>query len=171
MLKLTRSKIGVSLVELIAAIVIIGIASTTITSMIITSYRGQLRATQYQVAREIAKTYDSMLSRDTIRANVREMGMDAFKDSSNPDEKYISITSDILKNMTKTEDSDDTHVSPVYDCYYGSGFTLNGNTFDSSNVSIKIKMINTSLCYYLTEVTVTYQNDRQVTYNGSHYND
>lgn len=168
MIKLNKK--GVSLVELIASIIIIGIASTTITSMVITSYKGQLRATQYQLAKEVAKTYDSMLSRDTIRANVRELGMDAFA-SSDPDDKYIVLSQDLLRDMTLTEDSDETHISPIYDSLYSVGFTLNGKKYDSSNVSIRIKMLNTTLCYYLTEVTVEYQNDRQVTYNGSHYND
>ena len=171
MLKFKKNKKGVSLVELMAAIIIIGLASTTITTMIITSYKGQLRATQYQVAREMAKTYDSLLSRDTIRANVRNMGMTPFT-SSDPNDKYITLTPELIENMTKTEDRP---YSPIYNYLYSTNtndhFVLNGKTYDSSNVTIRIKMLNTSMCYYQTEVIVTYQEDRQVTYNGAHYND
>ena len=110
MIKLNKK--GVSLVELMAAIVIIALASTTITTMIITTYRGQLRATQYQLAKEMAKTYDSMLSRDIIRANVRNLGMEPFT-SSDPNDKFINLNQDLLREMTLTEDSDESHVSTI----------------------------------------------------------
>ncbi|MCR5462212.1 MAG: prepilin-type N-terminal cleavage/methylation domain-containing protein [bacterium] len=171
MLKIKKNKKGVSLVELIAAIIIIALASTTITTMIITSYRGQVRAAEYQVAKEMAKTYDSLLARDTIRKNVREMGMTPFT-SDDPEDKYVTVSAELLESMTKTEERP---LSPVYNYLFGENpndhFTLNGQTFDSTNVTIRIRMLSTSMCYYQTEIIVSYNRDRQVTYNGSHYND
>ena len=65
-----NNKKGVSLVELLAAITIIGIASTTITSIIITSHRGQIKAQQYVLANEMAKTYDAILSKDIRKSKL-----------------------------------------------------------------------------------------------------
>jgi hypothetical protein len=39
--------------------------------MVITSYKGQLRASQYLLATEMAKTYDSMLARDINKINLQ----------------------------------------------------------------------------------------------------
>ena len=169
MIKLNKK--GASLVELMAAIAILGIASTTITSMIITSYKGQLRAQQYLLAQEIAKTYDSMLARDVKKANLKTIGQDAFA-STDPNDKYIDITAEMLDNMTK--DAEGNH-APVYLSLYSDTqtdhFKLNDHYYDYSNVKIRIYMVNADWGIYKTDITVSYMNDRQVTYNGSHLSD
>ena len=166
MLKLNKK--GVSLVELIAAIIIIGIASTTITSMIITSYKGQLRAQQYVLANEIAKTYDSMLARDIRLANIQDIDDSAFTPADG--EKYVTVSGSLLRAMTKIDESTD---SSVYKYLFSDNpadhFNLNGKYFDSSNVTIKLQLISKKLCFFKTEIIVNYSNDRQVTYNGTHY--
>lgn len=171
MVKLKINKKGFSLVEIIAAISILGVASTAITSMIINSYRGQLRAQQHLLAEEIAKTYDTMLARDTKKANLKTIGQDAFA-SSDPNDKYIVITQEMLDNMTK--DSEGNH-SPIYQSLYSETITdhfkLNDAYYDASNVEIKIYMVNASWGIYKTKITVSYSTDRQVTYDGSHLSD
>ena len=154
MVKLKINKKGFSLVEIIAAISILGVASTAITSMIINSYRGQLRAQQHLLAEEIAKTYDTMLARDTKKANLKTIGQE------------------MLDNMTK--DSEGNH-SPIYQSLYSETITdhfkLNDAYYDASNVEIKIYMVNASWGIYKTKITVSYSTDRQVTYDGSHLSD
>lgn len=164
-----KNKKGVSLAELLAAIAIIGIASTTITSMVITSYKGQIRAQQYVLANEIAKTYDSMLARDITKKNLQEIA-DAKITNEDPDEKYVLVTEDTLKDLVKTDIPDDPY-GQVYNCLYVSHFELNGMSFDHSNVEIKIYVISKSFGYFKTNVTVTYQGNRQVTYSGTHFKD
>ena len=164
-----KNKRGVSLVELIAAIIIISLASTTITSMVITSYKGQIRAQQYVLANEMAKTYDSMLARDITKKNLQEIA-DAKITNEDPDEKYVVVTEDTLKDLVKTDIPDDPY-GQVYNYLYVSHFELNGMTFDHSNVEIKIYVISKSFGYFKTDVTVTYQGDRQVTYSGTHFKD
>lgn len=163
-----KNRKGMSIAELIAAIIIIGVASTTITTMVITSYKGQLRAQQYVLANEIAKTYDSMLARDIRLSNIQSMEDSAFTPAEG--EKYKEVSDTMLRAMTKIDDATD---APVYKYLYSATlsdhFNLNGKYFDSSNVQIKIRLINKKLCFFKTEVTVTYSNDRQVTYNGTHY--
>ena len=163
-----KNKKGVSLAELLAAIAIISVASTTITSMVITSYKGQLRAQQYVLANEIAKTYDSMLARDVTKSNLQAINENEFK-NEDPNEKYISVSQELLQKMVKVGDG----YAPVYNYLYGANqtdhFQLNGKVFDSSNVEIKVYMISQSFGYFKTQITVTYQNDRQVTYSGTHF--
>ena len=95
-----KNKKGVSLAELLAAIAIISVASTTITSMVITSYKGQLRAQQYVLANEIAKTYDSMLARDVTKSNLQAINENEFK-NEDPNEKYISVSQELLQKLVK----------------------------------------------------------------------
>lgn len=163
-----KNKKGVSLVELLAAIMIIGISSTTITSMIITSHKGQLRATQYLLANEIAKTYDSMLARDITKSNLQAIDDSVFV-NEDPNDKYVVVTETLLQRLVQTADG----YAPVYTYLYGSNtedhFQLNDSVFDSSNVSIKIYVISKNFGYFKTEVTVVYSNGRQVTYNGTHF--
>lgn len=164
-----KNKKGVSLAELLAAIAIIGIASTAITSMVINSYKGQLRATQYLLANEIAKTYDSMLARDINKANLQSID-DSLITSTDPDDKYITISQELLQKMVKIND---TEYAPIYNYLYGANttdhFQLNNMTFDHNNVELRIYVISKNFGYFKTAITVTYQNDRQVTYNGTHF--
>ena len=165
-----KNKKGVSLAELMAAIIIIGLASTTITSMIITSAKGQARAQQYVLANEIARTYDSMLARDITKANLQAID-DSLLKNDDPNEKYVVVTKELMQKMTKTTE---TEFAPVY--YYlwsddpNAHFRLNNQAFDNSNVEIKIYVISKSFGYFKTEITVSYNNNnRQVTYNGTHF--
>ena len=164
-----KNKKGVSLAELIAAIVIISLASTTITTMVITSYRGQLRASQYVLANEIAKTYDSMLARDITKANLQAINDAALVNADDPSNKYVVVTQELLQQMVRTEDG----YGPVYNYLYGANtqdhFQLNNMVFDNTNVELKIYVISKNFGYFKTEVTVKYQSDRQVTYNGTHF--
>ena len=105
-----KNKKGVSLAELIASIVIISLASTTITTMVITSHRGQLRASQYVLANEIAKTYDSMLARDITKANLQAINDAALVNADDPSNKYVVVTQELLQQMVRTEDG----YGPVY---------------------------------------------------------
>ncbi len=164
-----KNKRGVSLAELMAAIVIIGLASTSITSMVITSYKGQLTAQKYVLANEIAKTYDSMLARDITKANLQAID-DSLLKNDDPTDKYVVVTQALMQKMTKINDTD---YAPVY--YYlwsedpNSHFKLNSLTFDHTNVEIKIYVISKSFGYFKTEISVTYHKDRQVTYSGTHF--
>ena len=164
-----KNKKGVSLAELMAAIVIIGLSSTTITTMIITSHKGQVRATQYLLANEIARTYDSMLARDITKANLQAINDAALINADDPTNKYVVVTQTLLQQMVRTEDG----YAPVYNYLYGANtedhFQLNGLVFDSSNVKLKIYVISKNFGYFKTEITVTYSNGRQVTYNGTHF--
>ena len=169
MAKLFKNRKGVSLAELMAAIVIIGLASTAITTMIITSYKGQLNATKYNLAKQMAKNYDTMLTRDIIYNNLTTMGDDAFKSADDSD-KYITLNSDLIDRMTVK--SDGTH-SPIYSYLYDDtvNLELNGKVFNSSNVTIRIHMISVTMGYYRTQVIVKYNDTREVTYNGTHSKD
>ena len=164
-----KNKKGVSLAELIAAIIIIGLASTTITTMVITSYKGQLRASQYLLASEMAKTYDSMLARDINKSNLQSID-DSLITSNDPNDKYITISQELLQKMVKIND---TEYAPIYNYLYGANttdhFQLNNMTFDHNNVELRIYVISKNFGYFKTSITVTYQNDRQVTYNGTHF--
>ncbi|MBP5446315.1 MAG: hypothetical protein J6Y28_09110 [Acholeplasmatales bacterium] len=172
MLKLAKNKKGVSMTEIIAAIVIIGLSSTTLTSMVITSYRGQLRAQEYVLAEEMAKTYDSMLSRDIKRANLKTIEAIRFKNQDDSTEKFVVVDESLLQDMTKISDTED---SPTYLSLYSQSttdhFQLNDNYYDATNVNIQIYMINADFGYYKTKVTISYSNDRQVTYNGTHFSE
>ncbi len=164
-----KNKKGVSLAELIAAIVIIGLASTSITSMVIISARGQVRAQQYVLANEIARTYDSMLARDIKRSNLLEID-DSLLTNDDPNDNYVVVTKELMQKLVKVNE---TEYAPVY--YYlwsndqNAHFQLNNMVFDNSNVEIKIYVISKSFGYFKTEITVTYGNTRQVTYNGTHF--
>ncbi len=164
-----NNKKGVSLAELIASIVIISIASTTITTMVITSYRSQLRAQKYLLATEMAKTYDSMLARDITKANLQAISDSAFINTDDSTDKYVTVTQELLQQMVRTEDG----YAPIYNYLYGTNsadhFQLNGVIFDNSNVTLKIYMISKNFGYFKTEVIVTYNGDRQVAYNGTHF--
>ena len=164
-----KNKKGLSIAELIAAIAIIGLASTTITSIVITSYRGQLRAQQYVLAKEIAKTYDSMLARDVSRTNLQTID-DSLLVNDDPNDKYVVVSQTLLQKMTKINE---TEFAPIYTYLYGSNtadhFQLNDMVFDNSNVQLKIYVLSKNFGYFKTEITVTYQGNRQVTYNGTHF--
>lgn len=164
-----KNKKGLSIAELIAAIAIIGLASTTITSIVITSYRGQLRAQQYVLAKEIAKTYDSMLARDVSRANLQTID-DSLLVNDDPNDKYVVVSQTLLQKMTKINE---TEFAPIYTYLYGSNttdhFQLNDMVFDNSNVELKIYVLSKNFGYFKTVITVTYQGNRQVTYNGTHF--
>jgi prepilin-type N-terminal cleavage/methylation domain-containing protein len=169
--KLFRNKKGVSLFEMIAAIAILGIASSTLTSMIITSYRGQLRAQQYVLAEEIAKTYEAMLAKDIDKNKLGSITADEGSD-------YKTFTSDatdkaLMKSITRTVVvGENEYTSDIYNYLYGSGtLQLNGKKYDINNVTVRIRVLNAEWAYYKTEVSVTYSNDRQVTYSGTHLSD
>ena len=176
---LKKNKRGVSLAELIAAIVIIGLASTTITSMVITSYKGQLRAQQYVLASEIAKTYDAVLARDIKKAKLKDdtltwpaMSEKTYVVVGGYD--YVNAAGDndggILNTITGGESS-----AEIYKYLYGEGegdhFQLNGKQFDKNNVKIEIYMISENFGYYKTKITVKYSTDREVTVDGTHFSD
>ena len=165
-----KNKRGVSLAELIAAIVIVGIASTFITTMVITSYRGQLRAQKYILAKEMAKTYDSMLARDIIKSNLQGISDSALVNSDDPTDKYVTVTKELLQAMVKINDTD---YGQVYDCLWSDNvnehFRLNNTTFDHNNVTIRIYVVSKNFGYFKTEVSVKYHGDRQVTYSGTHF--
>jgi len=165
-----KNKKGVSLAELMAAIIIIGLASTTITSMVITSAKGQARAQQYVLANEIARTYDSMLARDISRANLNAID-NSLLVNDDPNDKYVVVTQELMQKLVKIND---TEYAPVY--YYlwsndpNAHFRLNSQTFDNTNVEIKIYVISKNFGYFKTEITVSYyNNNRQVTYSGTHF--
>jgi len=165
-----KNKKGVSLAELMAAIIIIGLASTTITSMVITSAKGQARAQQYVLANEIAKTYDSMLARDISRTNLASIDDSQLK-NDDPNDKYVVVSKELMQKLVKIND---TEYAPVYNYLWSddsnSHFRLNSQTFDSTNVEIKIYVISKNFGYFKTEVTVSYNsNNRQVTYSGTHF--
>lgn len=185
-----KNKKGVSLAELLAAIAIISIASTTITSMVITSHKGQLRAQQYVLANEIAKTYDAILARDIKKASLDLKKKNSSTDSLWPasgNKTYLNIAGfnysstdtniggygngeilDVITGGTATEHS------TIYKYLFGSGgdnFQLNGKVFNSENVNIEIYMISASFGYYKTRITVKYSTDREVTYDGTHFSD
>ena len=157
-----KNKKGVSLAELLASIAIIGIASTTITSMVITSYKGQIRAQQYVLANEIAKTYDSMLAKDITKENVNAIPTTTWTND------FVEINEDLLKKLGKTDDTSHPY-GQTYECLYTTHFQLNNMTFDSSNVRLRIYMISPSFAYFKTEIIVSYQGNRQVTYSGTHF--
>lgn len=168
-----KNKKGVSLAELVAAIAIIGLASTTITTMVITSYKGQLRANRYVLANEIAKTYDAMLARDVTKANLKAIPKSELQNEDTSD-KYVVVSKTLLQKMTKiTDEGGTTTYGPVYgylwDDNQNAHFKLNNISFDHNNVEIKIYVISQDFGYFKTEVTVTYQEDRKVTYSGTHF--
>ena len=158
-----KNKKGVSLVELLASIVIISLASSTITTMVITSYKGQIRAQQYILANEIAKTYDSMLAKDITKDNLAAIPSTELSSTG-----FVDISEDLLKKLGKTTDPNHQY-GQTYDCLYVTHFSLNGTTFDETNVRLRIHMISQSFAYFKTEIIVTYQGDRQVTYSGTHF--
>ena len=165
-----KNKKGVSMAELIASIVVISLASTSITAMVITSYKGQLRATQYLMANEMAKTYDAMLARDVLKSNLAKIPAAELK-NEDPNDKYVVVTQDLLQKMTKYTVNNETQYGPVYGFLWSddANFKLNSTTFNHSNVQIKMYVISQEFGYFKTEVTVTYQGDRQVTYSGTHF--
>ena len=184
-----KNKKGVSLAELLAAIAIIGLASTSITTMVITSHKGQLKAQQYVLATEIAKTCDAVLARD-----IKKSKLDVKNSSSvsiwptSSSKTYISIAGfgydDSTTSPTVGIDNGDilnvitggTETSPstLYKYLFGGAndnFQLNGKTFNKDNVNIEIYMISASFGYYKTRITVKYSADREVTYDGTHFSD
>ena len=176
MLKLVKNKRGFSLAEMLAAIVIVGVASTTITSMIITSYRGQIRAQQYLLANEIAKTYDAVLARDINREKLKDKYA-ILKPADDATDKYYTFDNTDEKKLLLqyiTQRSDGTN-SEIYNYLYGSGegkLQLNDTVYDINNVSIRLYVISANVySYFKTEITVTYSNTRQVTYSGTHFSD
>ena len=165
MVKPLRNKKGVALVELMAAIIIIGLATTTLTTMIITSARGQSRATAYLLAKEVANTYNAMFCRDIQQANLADINASSFA-SSDPNDKYVTVSQDLLNQMTRVG----TETSQTYKFLYdtGSAFTLNGHAYDSSNVTIRVQLISYQVGFR-TEVIVRYSETRTVTANGTQF--
>ncbi|MCR5308152.1 MAG: hypothetical protein K6E24_04070 [bacterium] len=176
-----KNKKGVSMAELLAAIVIIGISSTTITSMVITSYKGQLRAQQYVMANEMAKTYDAILARD-IKLN--KLTDESITWPTLSEKKYVVVggfdetatttnfinTGSILDTITGGSAN-----SSIYKYLYSNNandhFQLNNTVFNKSNVKLEIYMISAKLGYYKTRVTIKYSTNREVTYDETHYSD
>ena len=146
-----------------------GFASTAITSMVITSYRGQIRAQKYVLAKEMARTYDSMLARDISKANLQAID-DSLLVNDNPTDKYVVVTESLLQNLVKVGDG---NYAPIYNYLYGENtndhFQLNNMVFDNSNVQIKIYVLSKNFGYFKTEISVTYQDSKKVTYNGTHF--
>lgn len=165
MVKPLRNKKGVTLAELMAAIMIIGLATTTLTSMIITSARGQSRATEYLLAKEVANTYNTMFCRDIQQANLADINASNFE-SSDPNDKYVTVSQDLLNQMTRVG----TETSQTYKFLYDSNstFTLNGNKYDSTNVTLRVQLISYQVGFR-TEVIVHYANTRTVTANATQY--
>ena len=174
-----KNKKGVSMLELLAAITIIGIASTTITSTIINSHKGQIRAQQYLLASEIAKTYDAVLSKDIKKSKLGDSSI-TWPDKSS--KTYVVIggfdatqtdgyNSGTVLNIITGGNSN----SNIYRYIYGENdedhFTLNDRTFDKTNVRIEIYMVSTYFGYYKTRITVKYSTDREVVYDGTHFSD
>ena len=174
-----KNKKGVSVAELIAAIMIIGLASTSITTMIITSQKGQIRAQEYLLASEMAKTYDAILSKDIKKA---KLGDNTITWPDKATKSYVIVggydatettgynSGTILNTITGGSGSSD-----IYRYLYSEApedhFTLNSKTFDKTNVKIEVYMISTRFGYYKTRITVKYSNDREVTYDGTHFSD
>ena len=176
MLKLVKNKRGFSLAEMLAAIAIVGIASSTITTMIITSYRGQIRAQQYVLANEIAKTYDAVLARDINREKLKDKYA-ILKPADDATDKYYTFDNtdekkQLLQYITQRSNGAD---SEIYTYLYGADenkLQLNGMTYDINNVSVRLYVISANAySYFKTEITVTYSNTRQVTYSGTHFSD
>ena len=171
-MKLIKNKKGFSLAELIAAISIIAVASTTITSMIITSYKGQLRGQERLLAEQMAKTYESMFARDMKVANLKNVSDALIAPDDVTVDKFKTVNSELLNTLTIKEDGTSAQ---VYLALYGANpndrFRFNDKVYDSSNVKIRIYVINKEFGYYKTQVTVSYSNDRTVTYSGSHISD
>jgi len=165
MINRLKSKKGVSLVELMAAITIIGIASTYITTMIITAMRGQTKATQYLLAKEVANTYNAMFCRDIQRANLETIGASAMT-STDPNDKYVTVSQTLLSSMTKVGTEESQTYKFLYDS--NSNFTLNGQKFDNTKVTIRIQLISIQVGIR-TEVIVSYANNRTVTANGTQF--
>ena len=176
-----KNKKGVSLAELLAAIAIIGVASSSITSMVITSYKGQLRATEYVLANEIAKTYDSVLAREIKKEKLSDI---TWPDSS--DKTYVVVggfdatVTGGLNDGTKLNTITGGSYGTIYKYLYGNPndpndtncyFKLNDKQFDKNNVKIEIYMISPTFGYYKTRVTVKYSTDREVTIDGTHFSD
>ena len=160
-----KYKKGVSLVELMAAIVIIGLASTTLTTMVITTMRGQNRATNYLLAKEVANTYNTIFCRDIRQANLSEINVSTFN-SGDPNDKYITVSQELLRNMTKNGTEDSQTYNFLYDT--SSSFTLNGVKYDSSKVTIRVQLISYQVGFR-TEVIVTYNGTRTVKSNGTQF--
>lgn len=160
-----KNKKGVSLVELMAAIIIIGLSTTTLTSMIITSARGQSRATAYLLAKEVANTYNAMFCRDIQQANLVDIDASSFV-SSDPNDKFVTVSQDLLNRMTKIG----TETSQTYKFLYdtSSAFTLNGNKYDNTNVTLRVQLISYQVGFR-TEVIVHYSNTRTVTANATQF--
>ena len=165
MIKRLKNKKGVSLAELMAAIVIIGLASTTITTMIITSMRGQSRATDYLLAKEVANTYNTIFCRDIQKSNLETIGAAALT-STDPNDKYITVSQELLSSLTKVGTEESQTYKYLYDS--NSTFTLNGQKYDSAKVTIRIQLISIQVGVR-TEVIVSYSNSRTVTSNGTQF--
>ena len=160
-----KNKKGVSLAELVAAIVIIGLASTTLTSMIITTHRGQLRATDYLLANEVANTYLSVFSRDVQKANLSTIEASAIT-STDQNDKYITVSQELLSSLTKVGTEESQTYKLMYDTT--SSLTLNGKKYNSSNVTIRFHLINIKVGFE-TQVIVTYGTSKAVTKNGRQF--
>ena len=186
-----KNKKGLSVIELVAAIAIIGIASSSITATIITAHKGQLRAQQYVLANEIAKTYDAVLARDIEKAKLDIKKKNAATVSIWPTSStktYINIAGYDYDNTgsSPTAGFDNgeilniitggtsTNHSTIHNYLFGGEndhFKLNDKVFDQTNVKIEIYMISASFGYYRTRITVKYSTDREVTYDGTHFSD
>lgn len=165
---------------MLAAIVIIGLASTTITTTIITAHKSQIRGQQYILANEIAKTYDAVLARDINNAN---KGKSEIPWNESLPKDYVvvggydctSTTGELLQNLTKITTQTGSVDSPIYKYLYSGNdddcFRLNNNKFDKTNVKIEIYMMSSIHGFYKTRITVKYSTDRQVTYDGTHFAD
>ncbi len=158
--------------EIVAAIFIIGLASSTLTSMIMSSYSGTLKAEQYVLAREIARTYDSLIIKEITKEKIKSCSIDEQKQKSDATNNYFTtICGSDASTSTVFGSLVDTSTSYTYKALFNSASTtpiqLNNNVYDHNNVKVEIQIYSKTFGYYTLKTSVSYLG-KEVTYEAVH---
>lgn len=173
--RIKRNKKGVSIAEIIAATAILGLAISTLSSAIYSSYKGTLRAEQYLLAEQISKTYTSMLSKEITKAKLASSSLENHPKASKTGDEYYYVT--ICDSSATAEQKqlfaslvNDSTTSYCYNALFNTStdylpLELNGQEYTCESVKIEIQVFNKSFGYYSLKTTVSYSGDREVTYD------
>lgn len=154
------NKKGFSILEIVAAIFIIGLATSTLTSAIMSSYSAVAKAGSYVVANEVSQTYSVFTSNEITKEMIATKEKDYIViicDRGNEDAK--SACAALLGTASFTYKALYENVSTL---------SLNGYAYNASRIKMEIEVKNNTYGIYKLTTTVFYSN-REVSYAHTFY--
>ncbi len=166
-----KNKKGVSIVEILAAIVIVGIAFSTITSLMFISLKTSLKSKQRLLAYNASEmytvfvannmpTYDNVFNEANLGAAVATG--DQFVIATGKDATSINLCKSIFGEESVV-------YKTLYDDSYTNKIVLNNTVYDAKNVKIVITIKNATYKTIRITTSIAYSNESEVTFSHETY--